>query len=67
MMAKLMSSRKHTSKAITLAYEKDELEAMVESIQADERPLETAMCALEDNRDLDELQKIIEARMVDLN
>ena len=48
------------------AYEKSELEAMVQTIQDDERPLETAMCALEDERDLDELQKIIEARMIDL-
>ncbi len=49
------------------AYEKQELEAAVARIQANEIPYAAARKAEEDGRPLAELQKIIETRLVDLN
>ena len=47
-------------------YEQEQLAEMVEAVRADEAPIETAMYADEENRDLDELTKIIEARLIDI-
>ncbi len=47
-------------------YELEELERQVALIQANEKPIETAMSAEEDQRPMSELQKIIETRLVDI-
>ncbi len=47
--------------------EKEELEAMVEKVKANELPLETAKKAEEETRSFSELQKIIENRLIDLS
>ena len=40
---------------------------MIEKLQDEELPIETARNADEESRDIDELQKIIEARLVDIS
>jgi len=50
-----------------VTYERAELNKMIEVVLNEETPIETAKSALEENRDLDELTKIIEARIIDLN
>lgn len=46
--------------------EASELEEMVGKVLNEQTPIESAYNALEETRDLDELQKIIEARLVDI-
>ena len=49
-------------------YEVEELEKLVEAIQAKEVPIERAInCENDETRPLSELQKIIESRLVDLD
>lgn len=47
-------------------YEIDELEEQVAKLRADELPIETAKGAEEESRSMDELQKILEQRLFDL-
>ena len=47
-------------------YEQKELAEMVEKVQADEEPIESCYNAEAEVRDMDELQKIIESRLVDI-
>ena len=47
-------------------YEQKELADMVAKVRDEELPIETAMGAEEESRNMDELQKIIEARLVDI-
>lgn len=48
-------------------YEETKLAEMIEKVRNEEPPIETAMYATEETRDMDELQKIIEARMIDIS
>jgi hypothetical protein len=47
-------------------YELEELEKQIELIQANEKPIETAIAAEEDERPMTELMKIIESRIIDI-
>ena len=47
-------------------YEIEELEAQVEKLQAEELPIETAMNAEAEERQMSELMKIIESRLLDI-
>lgn len=50
-------------------YEAEDLNKMVENIQANELPIETQRtnCDIEEKRSFDELQKIIEGRLIDIS
>ncbi len=50
-----------------LAYERKELNEMVAKIKNNEKPLDTAMKGEPENRPMEELIKIVETRMVDIN
>lgn len=53
-----------------MEYEAEELEHMVEAVQAEELPIETAGVCVEEEletRTLEELQKIIETRLIEIN
>ena len=47
-------------------YEETQLAEMVEAVRAEELPIESCYNADEETRDLDELQKIIESRLIDI-
>jgi len=48
-------------------YEVEQLEEMVEAVQAEETPIKTAINADEENRPLSELEKLIENRLIVLS
>ena len=48
-------------------YEIDELAEMVQKVRDAELPIESAMSAEEESRDMNELEKIIESRLIDIS